>query len=331
MFGIGRKIKKNLSKASKFAPLIGLAGTAMGIPALTQVSSALSTYDDVFNGTADNNYMSNQYALMDKSFQQNLAAYGMRHQLEVNDLRKAGLNPILSANSGASIGTVSTPTAINTNEQANQLKHERTLQRLELKQQYDLQKEQLNIERINAETQRDSVNSSKALNDTSIEYKKLEMDILQTGRDMETKIKEAELDDVTTRTMLAIAESASTIRLLEAQRGEALSNAEKNRILAKNLQNQDLREKDIHPAKVGQAFAESGIAKETKRQMKNENDMFEIEHKTELDRYNGLDSDGLGNVHKGNRSIGRHASEVIGQIPIVSELLGSLKLMLMKK
>ena len=33
----------------------------------------------------------------------NLDAYGQRHQLEVKDLRSAGLNPILSANSGGSV------------------------------------------------------------------------------------------------------------------------------------------------------------------------------------------------------------------------------------
>lgn len=44
-----------------------------------------------------------QKELMKYQHDLNLDAYGQRHQLEVNDLRSAGLNPILSANSGGSV------------------------------------------------------------------------------------------------------------------------------------------------------------------------------------------------------------------------------------
>lgn len=44
-----------------------------------------------------------QMALMKYQHDLNLDAYGQRHQLEVKDLRSAGLNPILSANSGGSV------------------------------------------------------------------------------------------------------------------------------------------------------------------------------------------------------------------------------------
>lgn len=44
-----------------------------------------------------------QKELMKYQHDLNLDAYGQRHQLEVKDLRSAGLNPILSANSGGSV------------------------------------------------------------------------------------------------------------------------------------------------------------------------------------------------------------------------------------
>lgn len=44
-----------------------------------------------------------QMALMKYQHDLNLDVYGQRHQLEVKDLRSAGLNPILSANSGGSV------------------------------------------------------------------------------------------------------------------------------------------------------------------------------------------------------------------------------------
>lgn len=44
-----------------------------------------------------------QKELMKYQHDLNLDAFGQRHQLEVKDLRSAGLNPILSANSGGSV------------------------------------------------------------------------------------------------------------------------------------------------------------------------------------------------------------------------------------
>lgn len=48
-------------------------------------------------------YLAQQKELMYLQHALNLDAYGQRHQLEVSDLKKAGLNPILSANSGGSV------------------------------------------------------------------------------------------------------------------------------------------------------------------------------------------------------------------------------------
>lgn len=53
----------------------------------------------------------NQKALMEIQNQYNVENYKHRHQWEVADLRAAGLNPILSANSGASVAAASGGTA----------------------------------------------------------------------------------------------------------------------------------------------------------------------------------------------------------------------------
>ena len=53
-----------------------------------------------------------QKELMKYQHDLNLDAYGQRHQLEVKDLRSAGLNPILSANSGGSVAGTGLNSAI---------------------------------------------------------------------------------------------------------------------------------------------------------------------------------------------------------------------------
>ena len=54
---------------------------------------------DIFNNERSMDYNSDE-AAMQREFA--MKVYKNRHQWEVEDLRKAGLNPILSANSGAS-------------------------------------------------------------------------------------------------------------------------------------------------------------------------------------------------------------------------------------
>ena len=69
------------------------------------LSSAISVAGGLLGATQARNSAQAQYnaqlGLMNAQYEHNKTMYQNRHQWEVEDLRKAGLNPILSANSGA--------------------------------------------------------------------------------------------------------------------------------------------------------------------------------------------------------------------------------------
>lgn len=89
-------------------PLPSIIST--GSDLLNLGSSAYSLIDSLSGRSRSNNF-ADAYSLMQlQSNLQNEAfktQYGQRHQLEVQDLRQAGLNPLLSVNSAGSIGATS--------------------------------------------------------------------------------------------------------------------------------------------------------------------------------------------------------------------------------
>lgn len=92
---------------SSLGGIASIAGAVTGQPWLTALGSAASAYGN--NQSQQNAYQQN-YELA-------RAQLYNRHQIEVEDLKKSGLNPILSANSGAStfspggVGSLSNPSA----------------------------------------------------------------------------------------------------------------------------------------------------------------------------------------------------------------------------
>lgn len=97
-----------------FSGILGAVGSIFGGSGESSNTSnwGLGPVGNTFANTALGIYanrkqFSDQVRLMEIQSRLNREEYGMRHQLEVDDLRKAGLNPILSANSAGSIAGVS--------------------------------------------------------------------------------------------------------------------------------------------------------------------------------------------------------------------------------
>lgn len=101
MFG-GDAIGGTISGAnfgSGLSNILGSAGNMLGL-----VNSAKGTYDS-FNNTSLKNQMKYDQFKSELDYQYWSKKMSNRHTLEVGDLRQAGLNPILSANSAGSVAS----------------------------------------------------------------------------------------------------------------------------------------------------------------------------------------------------------------------------------
>lgn len=154
--GLFSSLKKGLGTiASVASPLIAHTGVgaAVGVlgSALASSSSAKSQYDY-------------QSALTDQAYQNNVAFYSQRHQLEVEDLKKAGLNPILSATSGSSMTPATAGTAGMVDSGANSAQAQsNAIQRRLADQQYKIGLINARTELENAVSNRISVQANAQL------------------------------------------------------------------------------------------------------------------------------------------------------------------------
>lgn len=92
----GGGLLSGLTSGSMGSWLSGAGGAALGSVLDSGLDFGMGQY-------SAHQVFKQQKELMKYQHDLNLDAYGQRHQLEVKDLRSAGLNPILSANSGGSV------------------------------------------------------------------------------------------------------------------------------------------------------------------------------------------------------------------------------------
>lgn len=224
-------------------------------------------------GTSSANAL--QQSLFNQQIGYNREVMQNRHQWEVEDLKKAGLNPLLSSTTGT--GTLSSPNPPTTQkanyaQSASQLAQLATLSIQD--KQANAMVQSAEAAKISAEVSRDRLtfDSGKSFDfnveswtkDFNLRSKLADSQI--NSANAQTKLTEAQtlnqkiqnvylpyilegnLTEQDQRIMIAGAEAAADIKLKEAQTNATLSDSESNRILALTAQKNGISERALNSA-----------------------------------------------------------------------------------
>lgn len=221
-------------------------------------------------GTSSANAL--QQSLFNQQIGFNREVMQNRHQWEVEDLKKAGLNPLLSATTGT--GTLSAPNPPTT-QKANYAQSAAQLATLSIQEkQADAMLQSAEAARISAESaknktdfdigksfdftvsswQKDFDLRSK-LADSQINSAAAQTKLFQ-AQEMAQKINNVYLPDILemnlseadTRIAVSLAQTAADVKLKEAQTSATVSDAEVNRILAQNAVKNGVSERSLNSA-----------------------------------------------------------------------------------
>lgn len=226
-------------------------------------------------GTSSANSL--QQSLFNQQIGFNREVMQNRHQWEVEDLKKAGLNPLLSATTGT--GTLSAPNPPTT-QKANYSQSAAQLAQLAS---LSIQDKQANAMLQSAEAARISAESAKTKTDFDV-GKSFDFTVESWTKDFnlrskladsqinsasaQTKLIEAQtlsqkiqnvylpyilegnLTEQDQRIMIAGAEAAADIKLKEAQTNATLSDAETNRMMARTAERNGISERQLNAANI---------------------------------------------------------------------------------
>lgn len=223
-------------------------------------------------GTSSANSL--QQSLFNQQIGFNKEVMQNRHQWEIEDLKKAGLNPLLSATTGT--GTLSAPNPPTT-QKANYAQSAAQLATLAIQdKQANAMLNSAEAAKISAEASRDRLtfDSGKQF-DFNVESWSKDFELRSKLADSQinsasaqTKLTEAQtlnqkiqnvylpyilegnLTEQDQRIMIAGAEAAADIKLKEAQANATLSDAETNRIMARTAERNGISERALNSANI---------------------------------------------------------------------------------
>lgn len=264
----------------------------IGAPAVASIVGGLAS--DVLGGIMGENsaeemaqmQFENQKELMRIQNQYQVENYQHRHQWEVGDLRKAGLNPILSANSAAAapsvgLGSAGMPTPAHKYDFAKSM--EALFNSALVKKQTEIKDQEIKNDTTRAEAdfmrakaESDRTESAIALNESSAKLNIKQIEMLDKNYELNKLYNEANIREIDQRIINSVMEVQAKVQYYQdlgesakisasaqaTQAAAALSNAESQRIIAEVAQANGISQRQLNDALQGKADAETKEAME---------------------------------------------------------------------
>lgn len=198
-----------------------------------------------------------------------------KHQWEVEDLKKAGLNPILSATQGSSAVSAQAPqgAAVNFGKALEALSHSALMKKQEEVQDFQNQTERIKAEADMLRARQDEARTESAISlnesQSSLNLKNVEM--LDKNYELNKLYTEAQVREVDQRIINSVMEVQAKVEYLRAsgqaalmsasaaqtQAQAALQNATSQRIIAEVAEANGISQRQLNDALRGKASAET--------------------------------------------------------------------------
>lgn len=228
----------------------------------------------------------NQKNLMQLQQTYNVTNYQNRHAWEVADLRKAGLNPILSANSAAaapSVGLGSAGMPQPTHQYNIGKSIEALMNSALVKKQTEVKDQEVKNDTTRAEAdflrakaESDRTESAIALNESSAQLNLKQIDMLDKNYELQRLYTDANVREIDQRIINSVMEVQAKVKYYSdlgesakisasaqaTQAAAALSNAESQRIIAQVAEQNGISQRLLNDALQGKASAETKEAYE---------------------------------------------------------------------
>lgn len=264
-----------------------MAFLGIGLPAAVGIASDIvgGLFGSHSAEEAAEKQFQNNWELMNHQFELNAMTAQRKHQWEVSDLRKAGLNPILSANSASGVSGVGLPSSGMPEAQKYDLsKAMNAVANTALaKKQFDLEEYKAQSDRIKADAdmlraRNDEARTPSAISmqesQSQVNLKNIEM--LDKNYELNKIYNEAQVREIDQRIINSVMEVEAKVDYLhksgeaamisasaqQAHAAAAMRSAEAQEIIAQVAQANGISQRQLNDALEGKASAETKEAME---------------------------------------------------------------------
>lgn len=240
-----------------------------------------------------------------------------KHQWEVQDLKKAGLNPILSANNSSSAVSAGSPQGqkIDFGKVLESISHSALMKKQEEIQDYQNETDRIkaNADMLRAKQEEARTESAIGVNESQSQFNLKAVEMADKNYELSRLYNDAQVREIDQRIINSVMEVKAKVDYLQksgqaammsasaaqASASAALSNAESQRIIAEVARQNGVSQRELNAALEGKASAETLEAYERAANINKKTGVLDWQLQKDKVHNPYGDSDGLGRAFMG--------------------------------